>query len=266
MKWLVGLATLLVSLGVCAGTGSSGMSLPLQLSRDAIGNELPELVAVDARGRSVNLSELNGKPVIVSLIFTGCVHACSVATSHLNRMVRQARSSLGEDSFYVLTIGFDQPVDSPEAMRVYAQRHGVNDSYWHFLSLDSAGDVQRVVDAVGFYYEPSPRGYDHTVKISLFDRNGVLRHHVYGETFSIPLMMEPLKRLVLGELPEGAGIVERVGSRIRLFCTAYDPKADRYYFDYSLFVGILISTVVLGLVLIFLIKEFRGRRQSRMAH
>ena len=30
-------------------------------------------------------------------------------------------------------------------------------------------------------------------------------------------------------------------SRIKLFCTTYDPVRDGYYFDYSLFLGILIG-------------------------
>jgi protein SCO1/2 len=34
--------------------------------------------------------------------------------------------------------------------------------------------------------------------------------------------------------------------RIRLFCTVYDPRRDRYHFDYSIFVGIAIGALVLS--------------------
>jgi len=35
--------------------------------------------------------------------------------------------------------------------------------------------------------------------------------------------------------------------RIKLFCTTYDPARDGYYFDYSLFIGMLIG----GSIIVF---------------
>ena len=34
-------------------------------------------------------------------------------------------------------------------------------------------------------------------------------------------------------------------ARIKLFCTTYDPVRDGYYFDYSLFLGMLIGASII---------------------
>ena len=53
-----------------------------------------------------------------------------------------------------------------------------------------------------------------------------------------------------------AGIAER----IKWFCTIYNPNTGRYYFNYSLFIGIAIGLACLLLVLSWLLREiFRTR-------
>ena len=48
-----------------------------------------------------------------------------------------------------------------------------------------------------------------------------------------------------------------LGDRIKLFCTVYDPRSGRYYFDYSLFVTIVIGVLCLAGALWFLVRETR---------
>ena len=45
---------------------------------------------------------------------------------------------------------------------------------------------------------------------------------------------------------------------MRLFCTTYDPVRDGYYFDYSLFLGVLIGAVIIFLTGYALMREARG--------
>jgi protein SCO1 len=256
------LILLLSAMLACNAAAMSTFDDALEISQAAIGSRLPDLAFVDTQGVTRRLSEFEGRPVLVSLIFSACVHSCSVATRHIDRAVRVARHALGQDSFVVLTIGFDHPVDSPQAMHAYARRHAINDPNWHFLSSPDAETVAALTSTLGFSYVESPRGFDHTVQLTVIGQDGVVRRQIYGETFNMPLLVEPLKHFVLGTPAPDAGVFERVGNRIRLICTVYDPKADRYYFDYSLFVGMFISTIVLGSVLIWLVAE-RRRRVSR---
>lgn len=233
----------------------------IELSQAALGNEVGPLYFLDQHGQSRSLDEFRGRPVLLSVIFTACVHSCQVATRHLDRLVRVARAALGADSFTVLTVGFDQPVDTPEQMASYARRYGITDPHWHFLSAPDWATVSALLDTVGFVYVPSPRGFDHTVQVSILDRDGRVYRQVYGEIFPTPQLVEPLKDLVFNRPASEAGLFGRLGDRVRLFCTIYDAQGDRYLFDYSLFAGIFIGVLVIGSSICWLLVEVRRSRR-----
>ena len=49
----------------------------LAMSRAAIGVQIPDLSLNDTEGKSVNLADSRGKPLVVSLIYTACSDVCS---------------------------------------------------------------------------------------------------------------------------------------------------------------------------------------------
>lgn len=237
----------------------------VELSQAAIGNEVGALRFLDQHGQSRSLDQFRGRPVVLSLIFTACVHSCQVSTRRLERLVRIARDALGPDSFTVLTVGFDQPVDTPAQMAGYARRYGITDADWHFLSSPDADTIQALTDAVGFVHTPSPRGFDHTVQLTVLDRDGRVYRQIYGEVFPTPQLVEPLKDLVFNRPASDTGLLGRLGDRVRLFCTVYNAGSDRYIFDYSLFAGIFIGVLFLGTSITWLLVEVRRARRSRPA-
>jgi protein SCO1 len=237
----------------------------IDMSQAALGNEIGALRFLDQHGQSRSLDEFRGRPVLLSLIFTACVHSCQVSTRHLDRLTRIARAALGTDSFTVLTVGFDQPVDTSAQMAEYARRYGITDPHWHFLSSPDEATISALMDAVGFLRTPSPRGFDHTVQVTVLDREGRVHRQVYGEIFPTPQLVEPLKDLVFNRPASEAGMFGQLTDRVRLFCTVYDAQGDRYKFDYSLFAGIFIGVLVLGSSIAWLLTEVRRSRRSRFA-
>ena len=236
----------------------------LRYSQEAIGRQIGDYSFVNIDGDPVRLGDLHGKPLLISMIFTSCAHTCTIATKHLARIVQVMRSTLGDESFKVLLIGFDTMRDDPEAMRRYARSQGVfGTPGWDFLSTD-AGTIEALAADLGFIYFPSPRGFDHLTQVSIIDHDGVVYRQVYGEVFETPLLGDPLRDLVLGVRSEHTPM-ESLARRVRLFCTNYDAAGDRYYFDYSLFIGIAIGISVIGSTIIFLLREYLGyRRRIRM--
>jgi protein SCO1/2 len=233
----------------------------LERSQSAIGNKLGSYRLLDRDGRSVKLSDYAGKPLLISLIYTACYHTCPVTTRHLAQAVQAAREVLDEDSFKVVTIGFDPSNDSPESMRVFAREQGVRATGWDFLSGPETS-IQELVDDLGFVYFPSPRGYDHIVQVTVVDRQGVVYQQVYGEMFELPWLVEPLKDLVFNR-PESAGHpLSGLLDRVRLFCTVYDPTTGRYELDWSLFIQIAIGLIIVLWVSIYLILETRRARHK----
>lgn len=235
----------------------------LAISQAAIGRSLPEIKLIDVNGQPRRLSDYRGKPLVISLVFTACAHSCSVTTHHVARIIREARSAVGAEGFHMLTIGFDTTSDSPDAMQAFARRYRIDDPDWHFLAGTDAQAMQALLDRLGMLVRPSPRGFDHTVQLSVIDRHGALYRQVYGETFPLPQLVEPLKDLLWNRPAPQQSWLDRLSDRIRLFCTVYDAGADRYYFDYSLFVGLLIGTSFLGGVSLWLLAEIRAGRRQR---
>lgn len=232
----------------------------LATSQAAIGRMLEDAVLRDRSGRSVRLADYRGKPLVISLIYTSCYHICPATTRHLAKVVKQARAALGEGSFRVVTIGFDTAHDDPEAMRVFAREQGVDLDDWEFLSTDAA-TMERLAKNVGFLFFPSPRGFDHLVQTTVVDAGGKIYRQVYGTTFGMPLLIEPLKELVFGQRPDES-LLSGLWGRVKLFCTTYDPANERYRFDYSLFIGMLIGILVIASGVFFLAREIRRNRNS----
>ncbi len=223
-------------------------------SQAALGQPLQELTLSDSNGSPFALADLRGKPVIISMIFTSCHHVCPAITRHLATAVRAARDALGEDSFQVLTIGFDTPNDTPTAMASFARQQKIHDTDWWFLS--AGGDtMQQLTNNLGFSYFPTPRGFDHVNQLTLIDREGIIYSQVYGADFELPAMVEPLKELVLNRPQPGSHFSASLVDRVKLFCTVYDPSTGRYRFDYSLFVQIAVGGIFLLLLGGWLVME-----------
>ncbi len=231
-----------------AGETAFDYDRALQSSQDALGRQLRNHTFTDAEsGQQVSLKQLRGKPLVLSLVYTSCHQICPMTTRHLAGVVDKARDALGADSFNVAVIGFDPPVDTASAMRYFADRQGVSGRGWLLFSADRR-TIEELTADLGFQYFSSANGFDHLIQASVIDAQGRVYRQVYGQVFETPLLVDPLIELVLGRAPPGQTPLQNLVARVRLFCTTYDPVRDGYYFDYSLFLGLLIggSIIVFG--------------------
>jgi protein SCO1/2 len=253
-----------LALPLCADDGDEqyDSDAALAISQAAIGSELPHLELTNSSGEVIQLSEFVGRPILISMIFTSCYHVCPAITRHLSTAVDAAREVLGDDSFQVLTIGFDTSNDSPDAMKAFAQAQKIDDPNWAFLSGSEQSMVQ-LIDQIGFVFYPSPRGFDHINQVTVVAPDGVIYRQVYGAAFELPWLVEPLKELVYKRPQAESHFVAGFFDRIRLFCTVYDPSSGRYRFDYSLFVQIAVGAMALLLVASWLILETRRSRRRK---
>ena len=245
-----------------AASGEQGFdnTTALKISQAAIGTRLDGYSFMNSSRETVRLADFRGKPVVISLVYSSCYHTCPMTTQHLAKAVRAARQALGADSFTVLTIGFDTPNDTPQAMADFARHQNIPPFHWQFLSADAA-TLQRLIKDIGFIYQPSPKGFDHLIQASVIDAEGKLYRQVYGELFEIPWLVEPLKQLQYGRRVDDSALTDLV-KKVRLFCTTYDPASGTYRVDYSLFVGIAVGLMVIGGAVIFLVRSMRGPKLS----
>jgi protein SCO1/2 len=233
----------------------------LQISQAAIGQSLGNYSFYAADGREVRLKDYLGTPLLISMIFTSCHHICPTTTQHLLRASEVAQEALGDNSFRIISIGFDTVNDTPDAMRGFATQQGVDTDNWQFLSA-TPETIAHLSQDLGFQFFPSPRGFDHLIQTSMIDRQGRVYSQVYGMQFELPSLVEPLKQLVLNR-PESAGHpISGLVDRIRLFCTVYNPATGRYEFDNSLFFRIASGFIVLfGISYYLIVEAHRARRR-----
>ena len=174
------------SFGAASTSGGFDAEEAFARSQRAVGVQLDDHRFVDSHGRGVGLADLRGRPLVLSLVYTSCPDTCSVVTRNLAHTVREAREALGERSFSVATVGFDHRFDTPEQMRMYADRQGVSISDWSFLSGDPS-TIERLLDQLGFTWTESPRGYDHLAQTTVIDGQGRVYRQIYGDSIAVPV-------------------------------------------------------------------------------
>lgn len=253
-----GLAAVLGWAAAAAQAGPIDMDQAMRDSQAALGRSVGNHRFIDHRGQPLELARLRGRPLVLSFVYTSCAFVCPTLTTQLARAVEVAHEVLGEGRFGVVTVGFDTRVDTPAQMRRYAVERGIDDADWYFASADQA-TIDRLAADAGFTYAPVGGAFDHLSQVTILDADGRVYRQVYGMEFEPPLVVDPLKKLVLGiDTPERplAGFIDKV----RLLCTSYDPKSGRYRFDYSLLLEIAIGLSLAAGMSFFVWRSWRQGR------
>jgi protein SCO1/2 len=236
-----------------------------ELSQDAIGGQTGDHVLRDQSGAPLPLADLRGRPLVISLIFTSCGSVCPVTTDHLRDAVIAARKVLGDDSFAVLTFGFDASGDTPAQLTGFANTHRLaNLDDWYLASADPAV-TEALLTELGFSWREAAGGLDHVTQTTILDADGRVYRQLYGEEFPLPVFMQPLKDLVLGKTTQSIAPGD-LWNRLTFLCTVYNPLTRAYRFDYGILFGIFfgaLSLILTGLVIFRLWLERRRALRAR---
>jgi protein SCO1 len=234
----------------------------IQASQAALGQSVGDYTLLDREGRPVRLASYRGKPLLVSFIYTGCFEVCPTTTRSLEEAVRALQGRFGTNQFNVVSIGFNQPADSPQALKAFAAQHRISQPNWDFLS-PPAPIVEPLTRNFGFAYEATPAGFDHVLQVSLVDAKGVIVQQVYGDRLAVDALGEPMKQMLIGApLPQGMRLDDII-DQVRLLCTVYDPKTGTYRVDYSLAIEFAGGMTFIIAMALYMFNEWRSRRKAR---
>ncbi|MBX3693555.1 MAG: SCO family protein [Steroidobacteraceae bacterium] len=237
--------------------------MALRASQEVVGRVPGDYTLRDRQGQPVRLSDYRGRPLLVSFIYTGCFHVCPLSTQALHKAVSAMHKRFGDRQFNVVTIGFNQPEDSPAALKAYASQQRISDPNWEFLSPD-ATDVAALSREFGFSYAATRGGFDHILQVTMLDAKGRIHQQIYGDSFTAERLGEPLKQLLTGAriVDGGVGITDLV-DRVRILCSVYDPKSGTYRADYTLYFMIAGGVTFFIAMLWFALSEWRSRVIAR---
>jgi protein SCO1/2 len=226
-----------------------------------VGRTIGDYTLQDREGRTVRLSSYRGKPLLVSFIYTGCFQVCPTTTRALQKATSVARAALGDGRFNVISIGFNQPADSPQALKSFAAQYGINSPDWEFLSPPAA-IVPDLARDFGFGYVATAAGFDHLLQLSVVDAEGRVYRQIYGEDYSANDLTEPLKQLITGTPVADTASLSAILEQVRILCSVYDPRTGKYRVRYGLVIEIAGGATFLLWIIWFFLSEWLTRRRS----
>lgn len=233
-----------------------------ELSQGAIGKPVGDFVLLNREGKPVELSKYRGKPLLVNFIYTACFQVCPTTTRNLQKAVQNTVSVMGADRFNVISIGFNQPFDSPQALKDFSVQYGISLPNWEFLS-PSAAILDELTRNFGFSYVPTAAGFDHLNQVTMVDAEGRIVKQVYGEKFTAKDLAEPLKLLITGSaIPPEASTLKELMERVRILCSVYDPVTGRYRTNYSVYFMIAGFAMFMGFLIYLSIHVWKNRRRE----
>jgi protein SCO1/2 len=234
-----------------------------ELSQSAIGKSVGDFVLLDRQGRPVELSHYRGKPLLVNFIYTACFQVCPTTTRNLQKAVENTVSVMGADRFNMVSIGFNQPFDSPAALRDFARQYGIRLPNWEFLS-PSPAIVGELTRNFGFSFVATAAGFDHLNQVTLVDSDGRIVRQVYGEKFTAEDIAEPLKLLIAhSAISPEVGTLNEIMQRVRILCSIYDPVTGRYRTNYSMYFQIAGFITFVGFMIHLSINFWKNRRRNQ---
>ncbi|KVM04672.1 hypothetical protein WJ56_06185 [Burkholderia ubonensis] len=105
---------------------------------------LPPVELVRDDGKTVSLvDELNdGRPVILTFIYTSCTTICPMISQTLERL--QGELGSDRDKVHIVSISIDPEEDTPARLRAYAARFGAGPEWQHYTgTVDASIAAQR---------------------------------------------------------------------------------------------------------------------------
>lgn len=145
--------------------------------------EMPDFTLSDQDNNAISLSDLGGRPTLITFGYTHCPDVCPITLGEM----RNIRTDLGDsaDSIDYVFISVDGARDSPDVLSTYFATLGVDE---FMIGMRGADEQLRTVtapygveyilneaDALGNY------SVDHTAGMFLLDSNGNwIRRYRYG--------------------------------------------------------------------------------------
>lgn len=151
----------------------------------------PDFELADWTGKRLRLSSLRGKVVGVTFVFTQCPQVCPAITAKLKLVAEGLGERFGKEVVFLL-ISVDPEGDTPDAVKQYQEAYNVR---WPYL-VGSQKDLAQVWQDYSVMVEKrqlDPQGghgghgsharsytVDHTAKLLLIDRKGLMRVQIPG--------------------------------------------------------------------------------------
>ena len=143
---------------------------------------LGEFSLIDENGQTVTRAELEGKILVVNILFTGCSLTCAEVTK---RMAEIQRLTEKADDVRLVSLTVDPRTDTPAVLAKWGTRFGADTNRWQLLTGNKA--VLHGLIAKSFLtqdnsdpFNSMPGNFTGTERIAVVDKHGRTRIYFDG--------------------------------------------------------------------------------------
>ena len=146
------------------------------------------------KGKTIELSSLKGRPVVVAMFFARCQYACRLLVYKLKQIEAALPANIrGNVDFLLVT--FDTERDTPAELATYRTQHELG-TQWTLLHGD-AGQVQDFAAVLGIKYKQDAQGqFSHSNVLTLLDASGQIAYQEPGLTLGADEMVRRIEKTV----------------------------------------------------------------------
>jgi protein SCO1 len=158
--------------------------------------EAPSFSLTTQDNAQLKLTDLRGKVVAVTFIFTTCQDTCPVLTAKLVGVQKKLSAEISPHVAFI-AISLTPKHDTPDVLKAYANAHNADLSRWSFLTGD-AKQIQALAKQYGVFVKAKKTAddVDHGFLTSIVDRAGVIRVQYMGVRFEANELLADLQALV----------------------------------------------------------------------
>jgi protein SCO1/2 len=222
-------------------------SLLLSFSRDLVpkaelvlGKKVPDVQVLTSEGKTLYLSELSeGKPLMVSFLYTRCTSSCPLIVQRLKEALR----NLPSEDYRVVLVDFDERDSVPDLRRFILDRSVPEN--WNVV-LARGIDLKNLAGVLDFkfYYDEDTDMFAHPNVLVVLSPELKVTGYILGLSYDSDKLSEMIKRAELGEVD-----LNPIKGFL-LKCFRYDPITGTYSIDWS-FVAMILGGALPLLVMFY---------------
>jgi protein SCO1/2 len=159
----------------------------MKLVKDGQLKPAADLQAYNQFGERVSLNnDLRDKMLAVDFIFTSCTASCPILTQQMKRLeyaFRQTPMKRNDTMVQFISISVDPSRDSASVLRVYAEKAGVDQNHWWFITGDKKTIYNWAREQLHLSVPAGDGGAEdfiHTNQIVLLDKDRFIRGYYDG--------------------------------------------------------------------------------------
>ncbi|PIR25871.1 MAG: SCO family protein [Deltaproteobacteria bacterium CG_4_10_14_0_2_um_filter_43_8] len=127
--------------------------------------------------KTVNLQELKGKVLVLTMIYTSCEYACPRIVADLKRIEDELGFFAKSKVEYVL-VSIDPKRDKPEKLNSFSLKNEFGKN-WTLLT-GSASNVRELAAVLGVQYKQTNNDFSHSNLISIINQKGEIAYQQQG--------------------------------------------------------------------------------------